>query len=194
MTELRCEDSIVTDTDIEYTYSDFSTPIFLPRLLTGKLGTTAVGTYTSPNIATQTPNPSSSSGSATTNPSDLGKPAASSAGTTSAAASSSKSSNAGAIAGSVVGGVVALAAVGILFFCYRKKYKKVPQQEQGDAEGTTPDYSPYEVSGTQSKSVQELQGGNSEKGKVAGVTSAPQELQGNQERRVNTVIPHEMQG
>jgi len=49
----------------------------------------------------------------------------------------------------------------------------VPQQEQGDAGGTTPDYSIYEVSGTEIKSIQELQGGNSEKGKMAGVASRP---------------------
>ena len=76
----------------------------------------------------------------------------------------------------------------MLFFCYKKKHKKVPQQDQGDARGAADDYSPYEVSGTQSKGV------HWEKGKVGVVAFAPQELHGKNERKQDFLMAHEMQG
>lgn len=128
--------------EIDYTFAGFSSILNLPRVLHGVTGTTAPGSYSIVDYGIQTPSSSTSltttSGKSGT-PTSTGNPSTTNSQppSTSITPSTSKS-NAGAIAGGVVGGLAVLAAIGLLFFYFRRRSNNRNVQEM--SRGNTPAY------------------------------------------------------
>ncbi|KAF8857705.1 hypothetical protein BDZ45DRAFT_744206 [Acephala macrosclerotiorum] len=133
VTELRCVSSIPSQLSIEYAHTGFSTPLYLPRVIHDII----------PPSSTSSASTSSSSGSPSSSPmtssGQIGTSTSTQSPSSSRAPAAPKSSktNTGATAGGAVGGVVALAALGILLFFFRKNLgkKKHVQEIAHDRKG-----------------------------------------------------------
>ena len=130
--EFRCENSIGTNYNVDYTYSGFSTPIQLPREIAGYTTTNtnsdAYFPYASVITITQTPPsaaPTTTMPSSTTSSGSSSQTTSSSSASTSPTSQSSSGSSvpAGAIAGGVIGGIAVIAGIiaAFVWVRYRKR-------------------------------------------------------------------------
>ena len=169
VTELRCASTIPSQSQVAWTYTGFTTPILLPRVLEQYTSfvyhSVSTGTQLPPSstsstaVASLTPT-SSSTYSSSTNASASGS---SSTTTPIPTPSASSGSNVGAIVGGVVGGTAAVVIVlWIILLLWRRGRNSAPQSVQIIPLVEAPDSSrPAELYGSSKayrNHVSELQG------------------------------------
>jgi len=172
VTELRCDSTTSSMLQVAWTYTGFTTPILLPRVL--EQYTSFV--YKSVSTGTQLPPSSTSSASAPASTSMSSASASASSSTSSASASASSStttamptlsassgSNVGAVAGGAVGGIaVVVIILGVILLLRRRRRNNAHQNIHRSQPVEAPDSSRpaelYQSSKTYRNRIVELQG------------------------------------
>ncbi|KUJ22756.1 uncharacterized protein LY89DRAFT_309916 [Mollisia scopiformis] len=121
-TELRCVSSAPPTLQVAFTFSGFTTPLPLPRMLSTMTSCDSTGRCI-PDLTIETQTPSSSKVTSTTPKTGTTKTSSSPGSTSTSGAPATSSSDTGAIVGGVVGGVagVALIGGGLFLYYWRKK-------------------------------------------------------------------------
>jgi len=137
VTELRCASTIPSQLQVAWTYTGFTTPILLPRVVEQYTSlvykSVSTGTQLPPSSTLSTPVPSLTTTSSSTYSSSTSASASGSSSTTTAipAPSVSSGSNVGAIIGGVVGGTAAVVVViWIILLLRMRRRNSAPQSVQ----------------------------------------------------------------
>ena len=161
VTELRCDSTTSSMLQVAWTYTGFTTPILLPRVL--EQYTSFV--YKSVSTGTQLPPSSTSSASAPASTSMSSASASASSSTTTAmpTLSASSGSNVGAVAGGAVGGIaVVVIILGVILLLRRRRRNNAHQNIHRSQPVEAPDSSRpaelYQSSKTYRNRIVELQG------------------------------------